>query len=312
MGKHRTRVTGRMLTIVVLFLCSSLLLPSLALGNEVDDGHVYKDEILKVGFIETAFEGVSVKDKEAAFKVLANTIGQTYGYNIDVEFTYFADAAEFDELSKKVQPDVVIFESWTWLDLTDTEWLAPVFVSSDRGNVANRYLLVTNEKSNVESLHDVQGGSINIYFGTNSELGLNWLKHLACSQTGKQIEQIFANIGQSGDPMETILPVFFGKTDVAVIPEPKFELMSELNPQLNRLKKVAVSEPLVSGVTCLKKEGWPSETFHQHVFEALRDLHLSPAGKQILTLFKMDQEELFKPEYLDSVRRLKNSFSCGS
>jgi len=66
--------------------------------------------------------------------------------------------------------------------------------------------------------------------------------------------------------------------------------MKELNPQVGRdLQVVAVSDSLADIVLCLNNRGWTTEKSKADTMTALRELHLEPAGQQILTLFKIDQ-----------------------
>jgi hypothetical protein len=108
-----------------------------------------------------------------------------------------------------------------------------------------------------------------------------------------------------GKPSAAVLPVFFGKKQACVVDESGFDVMTELNPQVGKgLQTVAVSEPLVDGVLCLNSSGWSSETYKQDVIKALGELHLEPAGQQILTLFKTDQLIPFQEKYLETARNL--------
>ncbi|MEZ4483394.1 MAG: PhnD/SsuA/transferrin family substrate-binding protein [Syntrophotaleaceae bacterium] len=108
------------------------------------------------------------------------------------------------------------------------------------------------------------------------------------------------------DPMPALLPVFFGKKDAALLDSAKFELMAELNPQLKQsLQLLATSAPLTNAVICLKQTGWTEERFRQDVTQAMRELHLTPAGLQILMLFKVQQLVSFEPSHLDTLRQLR-------
>ena len=82
--------------------------------------------------------------------------------------------------------------------------------------------------------------------------------------------------------------------------------MSELNPQVgSNLVILAVSEPYVATITCLSKSGWNSARARQDVIDAIAELHLEPNGRQVLTMFKLEQVVPFKEEYLDSARKLR-------
>jgi hypothetical protein len=85
-----------------------------------------------------------------------------------------------------------------------------------------------------------------------------------------------------------------------------FDLMRELNPQVgHELQVVASSEPYVENVLCLSDTGWPSDKAKADIAGVLADLHLEPAGQQILTLFKVGQLIPFQEAQLETVRQLR-------
>jgi hypothetical protein len=62
-------------------------------------------------------------------------------------------------------------------------------------------------------------------------------------------------------------------------------MMSELNPQLrHKLKPITKSSPLVPAIMCFRKDFESPEK--DKVMHALRELHTTPAGEQVLTIFQ--------------------------
>lgn len=259
---------------------------------------------LNVGFIESSFFGIHRLDAEAAYKAFVRTVGRNKGYDISVTVRTFQSIRELAAIPTENQLDIVLLESWDYLEMGDIEWFEPLFATSERGRVAHPYLLVTRHDGDDTALKDLRDASLNLFFGANAQPGRFWLEHLLRNAGLGTPEDFFNQVELHTDPMLTVLPVFFGKRDAAVIDATKFELLAEMNPQLNRLNILATSEPLVSGILCLKLTGWASERFRQDLVQAITELHLQPAGQQILNLFKTEQLVPFVPEYLDSMRRL--------
>lgn len=86
----------------------------------------------------------------------------------------------------------------------------------------------------------------------------------------------------------TVLPVFFRQADACLVTRSSFETMTELNPQLGQqLRILLVSEPYVPVVFCFR-DNYQSEVKAQ-VLKEIENLHLSPAGRQILTIFQIDK-----------------------
>jgi hypothetical protein len=58
----------------------------------------------------------------------------------------------------------------------------------------------------------------------------------------------------------------------------------------------------VSGFLCAHRKTEPDKK--KAILESARKLENEPEGKQILTLFRMDRVEVYKPEYLKSTEEL--------
>ena len=70
--------------------------------------------------------------------------------------------------------------------------------------------------------------------------------------------------------------------------ESSFDVMSELNPQLRRdLRVLARSRPLVPAILCFRADFESPEK--ERVLTALRELHKTPAGEQVLMIFQSEE-----------------------
>jgi phosphonate transport system substrate-binding protein len=95
-----------------------------------------------------------------------------------------------------------------------------------------------------------------------------------------------------------------------VVDELSFKIMKELNPQVGAaLQVVAISERFADILVCVREHGWPSDALRAETMQALTDLPQDPGGRQILTLFKIDQLVPFRDEYLDSIRQLRTTYA---
>lgn len=92
-----------------------------------------------------------------------------------------------------------------------------------------------------------------------------------------------------------------------------FDIMNELNPQIGKqLAMVASSPDFVPAVFALRADYQP--TFRDKIIEGLRQLHQSPGGQQILTIFQSDAVELRPPSFLDTSLELLRTHArlCGT
>jgi len=263
-------------------------------------------ESLRVGFTRSAFLSVNRNDAEAAFRVFTRTVGQNRGYSIEATVQVFENSTDLAPVLRDEGVNLLILDTWTYLDLDARDRLEPRFVSSDQGRVARRFLVLTRRNSGLGTLAELEGKSLNLLATANAELGQRWLASVLQGQGLGDPADFFGTIEPSPKPTTVVLPVFFGKKHACLIDSTGFELMTEMNPQVGKdLQTVVTSEPLVTAVICLSAAGWSSDRFRRDLIEALAELHLEPAGQQILTLFKTGQLMPFDESQLDTVRQLR-------
>ncbi|TVQ96621.1 MAG: hypothetical protein EA399_15500 [Desulfovibrionales bacterium] len=292
---------------LIMFFCLVAMQtwsPSGPLHAQTSSGELTRTELL-TGFTERAFLGMNRVDVEAAFKTLARTVGITRGYDVETSFIKIDTPQQIMGLSSSEGPGLIAIDTWSYLELADEDWLEPLFVPADRGRVDKQFLLIVNQDKNYTDIATLRGMTLNQLAVTNTSLMDHWLENILLSRDLGKPEDFFAMIRQYSDPLSAVLPVFFGQVDAALIDKAGFNLMIELNPQLQVLQPLAVSDPLVNAVLCLNRSGWQPEAFRMVLLEELENLHASPAGQQILTLFKIDRLVPFQPEFLDTVRKLR-------
>ncbi len=266
-----------------------------------------KKERLSTGYILSQFHGVNQWDAEAAIKTLARTLGVIAGYDVTISVHAFEDAHHFSQALSRQPINLIILDSWNYLEIRHMDTMEPMFVTTDRGEVSTQYLLLARKDGGIRNISDLHGRSLNLISGQSSKLARHWLNTVIRTRHMTEPEAFFGAIEYLPNPLATLLPVFFGKKDAALVNAAQFELMTELNPQLRVMHTVATSEPMLGSVICLGRQGWSSARFKSAVVETLTELHTIPAGKQILTLFKTGRLVPYRPSYLDTVRKLSET-----
>ena len=80
-------------------------------------------------------------------------------------------------------------------------------------------------------------------------------------------------------------------------------MMIELNPQTGKaLKVLATSPKMVPAIMCLRANYAPP--FKDKLLAGLRDLHLTPSGQQVLTIFHSERLEEQPASCMDSALEL--------
>ncbi len=260
---------------------------------------------LRIALLKSSLLGSNENDAAAAFKTFAKIVGRQKGYDVEISVSIFKDADDLRNLPAEKRPHIVLLGSWLFLELEKEGWLTPVAASSiGEGEVCSPFKLLVPAKSKVKTLEDLRGKNINILFTALSEIGLPWLQSLLWEDDLGTMASFFGDIAIENDPMKTILPVFLGQKDAGLIAAGKFKHMAKLNPQLNTMRTIAISAPLLCGVICVNAAGWFSPEVKEGLVEAMLELHLSSAGRQILQILKTDRIMSYHPEDIETVRRL--------
>ncbi len=270
---------------------------------------VLKPMSLEVGFTKYAFLNVNRNDAEAAFKAFLQVVGRQHGYDVTAKVRVFDDVSAFEAAVKAGSMDLVIVDSWRYLAMDIHKLATPFFITSDRGKIGKRYVLLTRQGSNLNTLADLRGKDIAQIEVTNSNLGRPWLETLLLANRLGTSETFFGRVESVGKPSAAVLPVFFGNKHACLVDESGFDIMKELNPQVGKgIQVVVASEPLVDAVICLRNSSWSSEKFKRDLIQALGDLHREPVGQQILTLFKVSQLLPYQETHLDNVMKLRMTY----
>lgn len=294
---HRWTVTA-----LVALMVLPLIFPASADGEKGD----MKAMPLEVGFTKYAFLNVNRNDVEASFKAFVQAVGRRRGYDLSARVKVFEDAPEFEAAIKSGSMELVIIDAWRYLAMDIHKLVTPLYITSHQGKFGKKYLLLTPQGSNVKTLSDLRGKDFVQVEVTNSNLGRPWLETLFLENRLGTPQTFFGRVESVGKPSAAVLPVFFGTKDACLVDEPGFEIMKDLNPQVGKgVQVVMASEALADGLICLRNENWSSEEFKRDMIEILGELHVEPAGQQILTLFKVSQLLPFQEAHLDSVKKLR-------
>ena len=169
------------------------------------------------------------------------------------------------------------------------------------GKKTERFLILVKSDSPYHNLQDLRNRNLSLAKGDS--LGLLYLDVLLLKHKLPAAAKYFSLLNETARPSQAILAVFFGQSDLCVVNEISYDLVSELNPQVKaRLRSVGASPEYVLGVGIFRKN-MPAE--QRKILEnALLNIGDSPRGKQVLTLFKTERFAPIQPGELESVRQL--------
>lgn len=275
---------------------------------------------LNIGMSRSSFLGVNQSDAEASFKAFMITIAEKRGYLLEPKTTLYDQPAEFAATIRTNPPHVAVVDAWEYLTMDLAGKVDPAYVVPQVTGLFNSYVLLTRVGSGLNTPAQLRDREILLLESMNAKLGRVWFQVLtgtlgepsATNGTATPLEPSdpasgeFAQLEIVSKPSLAVLPVFFGRKQACVITTSGFVVMKELNPQVGReLQVIATSEGYMETVICLGTTGWQSVKTRGDFTKSLEELHETPAGQQVLNLFKADRVMPFEPWYLDNIRALR-------
>ena len=256
-----------------------------------------------VGFSHSLFTDVKENDAEAAVKVWGQTIAKDRGIPTVTGSHIFQSTSEILQALKDKSVDAVGITMVEYAALSREVRFNPIFVTHNSGRTREQYLLLVHRDSKLERLGDLRGRSLVLHLNSRVCLAQPWLDTLLLQEDGLPATGWFGQITQSPKLAQVILPVFFHRIDACVATRTEYETMCELNPQIGQQLKILSRSPeLVASSFCFRADYAP--TFKEQLYSALRDLHKTPAGLQVMTIFQSEKVEDQPASCLDSALEL--------
>ncbi|MBI4661835.1 MAG: PhnD/SsuA/transferrin family substrate-binding protein [Verrucomicrobia bacterium] len=257
----------------------------------------------RFAFSARMFTGVNENDANAAVRAWAQGLATERNINLDGQPIILQSLAEITEALRSKQVDCVSLTTDDYLTLGPDLQATNLLVSSIAGKTAEQYLLLVHAKSGISSPADLKGRSLVKLDHVRASLSSIWLEVVLAEQGLGLPAQHFSLIRSAQKLTAVVLPVFFRQQEACLVTRSGFDIMSELNPQIRaQLKPLAASPELVPAFTFLRPDyrGAP----HDEIVAEVLKMHLTPSGKQILTLFQTDRIEQRSADVLESAREL--------
>jgi ABC-type phosphate/phosphonate transport system substrate-binding protein len=273
----------------------------MATGQNAPPGvrHAHMDVL----YSSSLFRTVSKNDAIAAIRAWTETVSRQNGFLLDCNVSVAEDVAEIRRRLQEGLTGLVLVDPLEYFELAGSGLLDPVFTATrGKGDESLQFLLVANREPGLTTISGLRGKTLAIQTDSRADLGRMWIEVLLQEDGLGRADRFFGSVNSAFTPSAAALPVFFGKVGAGVIDRASFEVMKEMNPQIgSRLQVLAMSPPLVTGILCINKR---PISFREDLMQGLRDLHKTPAGKQILMVFKSDRMKPLDSEDLERVRTL--------
>jgi ABC-type phosphate/phosphonate transport system substrate-binding protein len=250
---------------------------------------------------ESMFATVNRNDATAALKSAFEMLGRQRGFVLDSRVVSVAAPAGIRRRLAEDSADLLILAIRDFLELEASGLLKAEIAGTRRrdGDPRYRYVLLVRPEAGVKDFGGLRGKTASVFSHLESGIGMAWLDvSLARGNLGRAAS-FFGAVNAVRKAQECILPLFFGRIEACIVDEPNFLVMKEMNPQLDRLRVLARSEPLLDSVIAAPVKPHPHR---REIMEAILSLHAEPRGVQLLMVFKAAQAVALGPDGLESTR----------
>ena len=252
---------------------------------------------LRLAFSSAMFTQVNENDARASVKAWGQTVAKTHGVAGDLEALIANGAGAMIKMLQSGQADGAVLPITEYAEVCREVRFSHVFVATHGGDLTEAYVVLVPRDSAVKQLADLHGRQLFLFSSPRTCLAEPWLDSQLRQGGQLTFATFFGRIQRVAKLSKAVLPVFFRQTDACLVTRRGFDTMGELNPQLRQqLRVIAASPALVPVVFCIRAEF--RSAVLEEILNSLRELHTTPAGLQVLTVFQSERLTEQPPEYL--------------
>lgn len=253
----------------------------------------------RFGFSSQVFTEVNENDVKAAVKVWAQALVSERRMVVDMQPNVFNSTEKILQALRDHQIDALVLTTPEYAVVSE-EFHFDRFLPGVYGDrITEEYLLLVHRNSGIERLEDLRGRPLAQFQNVRTSLAMTWLDTLLIEAGLGDSAKHCGRVTVYTRISPAVLKVFFRQVDVCLVNRRGFETMKELNPQLGQqLRVLAASAELVPSVFCFRADF--SSSVKEKLLAEITKVHLSPSGKQVMTMFQSDRLEEWPASCLES------------
>ncbi len=258
-------------------------------------------EPLKIGFSAKFLNDVSRADAQVALELWIRELSKNRKLKVQPKPIVFDNVQEMTNALKNREVDLIALNTLDYLKIRDIVPLEPALVGNRGKNDVggDEIVVVVRRDKGITNFSQLRGKKIIMHSGILIDTALLWLQSIAAQENLPARERFFGSIQEVKKASQSVLPVFFKQADAGLLAKASFETMIELNPQLGKELMVLVSsEKLLYGLFCFRKD--LSADVKTEIIQNALNIKNTPAGRQIFTLFQIDNLTHFNPSFLNT------------
>lgn len=259
----------------------------------------------RMGVSYASFGMVSPNDASAALKVWASTLAKERNLKLNVQVGLFEQESQLRRALDGNQLEAASMSAEEFL--RSGQMPDGIFLAAKNATGMERYVVVVHRGSGIDDLAGLKGRRLLHHISPMTGPALPWFEILLARQEMGRAEAVLGKLTTIDNPSKAVLRVFFRQDDACLVTTNAFGLACELNPQLRKdLKVLATSPELISNLVFFHPRYTGAARLQMEA--AFLDLHSTPVGQQVLTIFQGSRMVKLPLSRLESTRQLLAAF----
>ncbi|HTI97497.1 MAG TPA: PhnD/SsuA/transferrin family substrate-binding protein [Dongiaceae bacterium] len=254
--------------------------------SAAEPGHLFR-----MGFSPNILVGFNENDANAAVKTWVRTLAEERHIQVDPNPEVFTSLPAMVKSWQGQKVDIVTMtlpEYWSIRE--DLKFNRFISATRTGGEFMETYLLLVRKDSSWQTAADLKGRSLLVLESPAMSLAQPWLDTILLESNLEPASQYFGRITTNTKLAKVVLPVFFRQADACLVSQSGFAILGEMNPQIfEQLKPLATSPALLPSGGFFNA-ATPAAAVDRMI-EQLKQVHTSPAGQQLLTVFQAERVE---------------------
>lgn len=244
--------------------------------------------IFRIGFSASIFTDINQNDAIAAVRAWSFALAKEKNIPANPEPLIFRDIADIKRALSENKVDCINLSTVEFFKLRHLLDGKNIVVAVNENSITEEYVVIVNKSKGIRDISQLRGRSLAIQHNPKTSLATIWLDTFLAKAGIMGINAYFGQKYFVPKADKAVLPVFFQQIDACMVTRKSFNTMAELNPQIGeQLQILAASPPLVPVIFSFR--GNYDSPVKQLILKEIASWHLSPSGRQILTIFHTDR-----------------------
>ncbi|MFW5444421.1 MAG: phosphate/phosphite/phosphonate ABC transporter substrate-binding protein [Methylococcaceae bacterium] len=266
-----------------------------------------QQQFVTLAYLENGLKELKNNEKQVALQLLANELIIDSGLQMNV-----IPMRTFSEMQESIEDgdiDYVIFNSFHFLshyDFLQDYFVAPLLAIKRGPSDRENFIIVANKQYADMDLNSLRNKTLSLH--PQYLLMKFYLAYLIKQSSGLDYKQFFNKIKHTKTASQAVLDVYFGISDLCIIPKHIFDLTVDLNPAI--MKKLVIlhqSEEQFFPVLVFSFKHLDGSV-RNLINRNLSELNQSVRGEQILDMFNIQSINPVTLEQLQPMRILFQNY----